>query len=209
MVLRKITGLFVCALIIGSASFAAAGIPSADDSIATMPNAGGSDLALFNLPDGTGNAFADAQVFNDGAAADATINLTVNDGNGDPVASFPSEDMWLVSAGGGMVPCIGGSAADQSTDVNGYTFWAAPMNAGGSDTGDCSVMINGEEVIAFGLKFNSADLNGDGFVNLIDAGLFSGILFGAYDFAADYYADEVMNLADVGRMAAGIGTSCP
>ncbi len=213
MVLRKITGLFVCALVIGSVAFATAGIPDPGESTATMPNAGGASLALFNLPNGGGNGFDSAQVVGDGAAADATIEMIVRDAFGDIVANFPAEDMWLASTNSGMVPCIGGSAADQNTDVDGFTTWATALAAGGSDVGTCEIMINGEAVFGgdapFALAFNSADISGDGVVNLVDVGLFSGILFGDYDFAADFFADGVMNLADVGRMALGIGAACP
>jgi len=135
--------------------------------------------------------------------------MTVNDALGDPVANFPSEDMWLASENGTMVPCTAGSAADQSTDADGFTEWVDPLRAGGFDAGLCAVVINGNTVDSFALAFNSSDITGDGVVNLADVGLFSGILFGAYDFSADYFADGVMNLADVGRMALGVGTACP
>jgi hypothetical protein len=46
-------------------------------------------------------------------------------------------------------------------------------------------------------------------VNLADVGSFSGIFFGAYDFSADFYADGALNLSDVGRLATGVGGSCP
>ncbi len=213
MVLRKITGLFVCALILGSVAFATAGIPDPLESLATMPNGGGSPLALFNLPNGNGNGFMNAQVVGVGTEVDATIDLTVNDAFGVPVTNFPAEDMWLESTGGGMVPCIGGTAADQDTDDLGYTTWANPLRAGGYDAGTCEVMVNGNPLISagvpFALAFNSSDITGDGVVNLADVGLFSGVLFGAYDFSADFFADGTMNLADVGRMALGLGAACP
>ncbi len=213
MVLRKFTGLFVCALVIGSVAFATAGIPNVVETIPTMPNAGGNSLALFSLPNGNGNAFDAAQIVGDGAVADATIEMIVNDAFGDVVANVPAEDMWLESTNGGMVPCIGGVAADQNTDEFGYTMWATALAAGGSDAGTCEIMLSGEAVVGgdapFALAFNSADISGDGVVNLVDVGLFSGILFGDYDFAGDFFADGVMNLADVGRMALGIGAACP
>ena len=213
MVLRKITGLFVCALVIGCAAFATAGIPDPVESNPTMPNGSGS-LALFNLPNGGGSPFTAAQLLGGtGAEVDATIECIVNDAFGVAVPDFPAEDMWLASTNGGMTPCTGGTAADQNTDALGYTVWANPLRAGGNDAGTCEVMVNGDALTGgsapFALAFNSADISGDGIVNLADVGLFSGILFGAYDFAADFFADGQMNLADVGRMALGVGTSCP
>ncbi len=213
MVLRKITGLFVCALVIGTVAFATAGIPDPGETTATMPNAPVGALALFNLPNGGGNPFNAAQVMGDGALADATIEVIVEDVFGDVVVNFPAEDMWLISTDGGMVPCTGGTIADQNTDDIGFTLWANPLLAGGHDTSFCKVIVNGLAVIGgdtpFALAFNSADITGDGVVNLADVGAFSGVLYGAYDFQADYFADGVVNLADVGRLALGVGTSCP
>ena len=181
--------------------------------LTSMPGAEGHLLALFNIPDGTGSSFYNAQIYNDGAVIDAHIELIVNDAFGYPVPNFPAEDMWLASSNGGLTPCDGGTSPDQDTDANGFTIWANPLRAGGSDTGSCSVIVDGYEVVggegSFPLAFNSPDITGDGIVNLADVGLFSAILFGEYDFAADFFSDGVMNLADVGRMASGIGKSCP
>jgi hypothetical protein len=35
------------------------------------------------------------------------------------------------------------------------------------------------------------------------------MFYGGYDFAADFFADGSLSLADVGRLALGIGGSCP
>ncbi len=219
MVLRKITGLFVCALVIGCAAFATAGIPDPAESVANMAGVDAQGVALFVLPNGGGSNFSNAQILSGGTAGDiidATIDCTINDAFGAPVVAFPAEDMWLASTAGGMVPCVGGTSADQNTDAAGYTTWANPLRAGGNDTGTCEVMISGVNLVPsalsevpFALAFNSADINGDGGVSLADVGLFSGIFFGSYDFAADFHADGVISLADVGRMALGIGTACP
>lgn len=204
-------GLFVCALVIGSAAFATAGIPDPTETVATMPNAGNDDLVLFVLPSGIGSAFMDAQIKDDGTVVDATIEMIVEDAFGAIVANFPAEDMWLESGDGGMVPCTGGTTADQNTDASGFTTWANPLNAGGASEDVCYVYVNGQALngVPFTLAFNSADMNGDGTVNLVDVGLFSGAFFGAYDFGADFFADGVLNLVDVGRLAAGLGGSCP
>jgi hypothetical protein len=213
MVLRKLMGLFVCTLILGVASFATAGVPDLDNSEATMPNYNGVDaLSLFNLPSGGGSALTAAQLA-DGTVMDATIEVTIRDGNNDIIAGFPGEDVWLASADGGLVPCVGGTSADADTDANGVTQWVNPLNAGGYSVATCHVLISGDALTSAGsdmaLHFNSADINGDQAVNLIDVGLFSGYLFGAYDYAGDFFFDGVVNLVDVGRMAVGLGGSCP
>lgn len=211
MVLRKIMGLFVCALVIGSAAFATAGIPDPTETTAAMPSGSLDDLVLFNLPSGIGSAFTEAQIKDDGTVVDASIEMIVRDAFAAVVPNFPAEDMWLESDGGGMVPCDGGTTADLNTDDMGYTEWVTPLNAGGYSTDVCRVYVNGLPLngAPFTLFFNSADINGDGSVNLVDVGQFSGAFFGSYDFAADFFADGVLNLVDVGRLAAGLGGSCP
>ncbi len=211
MVLRKIMGLFVCVLVLSSAALATAGIPDPTMTLATMEGVGGETVALFNLPNAGGSAFDQAQIYMDGTIIDATITMTVLDAFGTPVADFPSEDMWLESADGGMVACINGAAADLTTNSAGETEWANALNAGGFSTAFTVVVINGITLNQgpFAMHFNSADMNGDGAVNLADVGNFSGIFYGAYDFSADFSADGVLNLTDVGRLAQGSGTACP
>ncbi len=170
---------------------------------------GDETLTLFNLPDGSGSAFNEAQL-PDGSVADATITMTLIDCYGVPVAMFPAEDMWLESEDSGLIQCVGGAIADQDTDANGVTFWSEPLSAGGSSPENCSILISGNllsESIA--LNFNSADINGDGFVNLVDVAMFSGMYFGPYDFSVDFFRDGQLNLADVARIAVGLGAVCP
>jgi hypothetical protein len=214
MVLRKLTGLFVCTLILSVASLATAGVPDLGMSEATWTYGGTDALSLFNLPNGGGSAFAAAQA-PDGTTVDATITVVLRDGNNDVIAGFPAEDLWLASADGGMVPCVGGAAADGDTDADGITDWTNALNAGGNSEANCHVMVSGDAITGgtsgsvFALHFNSADMNADGTVNLSDVGDFAGIFYGSYDYSADFFADGALNLADVGRLATGVGGSCP
>lgn len=215
MVLRKLMGLFVCTLILGVASFAMAGVPELGNCEGTYPMYAGTDaLSLFNLPNGGGSAFDAAQA-PDGTAVDATIEVVVRDGNNDVIPGFPGEDIWLASADGGMVPCVGGTSADGDTDADGMTDWSTALNAGGYSLANAHIMISGDAITGgtnggvFALHFNSADMNGDGTVNLADVGSFSTVFYGAYDFSADFFADGILNLSDVGRLATGVGGSCP
>jgi hypothetical protein len=211
MVLRKIMGLFVCVLVLSSAALATAGIPDPDETDALMNGVTSETVVLFNLPNAGGSAFDEAQIYNDGTIIDATITMVVKDIYGAVVADFPSEDMYLVSDDGGMVPCVGGSAADFTTNAAGETSWETALNAGGWSLGFCEVVVNGLTLNQppFAMHFNSADMNGDGTVNLTDIGLFSSVYWNAYDFSADFHADGVLDLVDVGRLATGSGTSCP
>ena len=84
----------------------------------------------FVNPDGTG------------PNVDATIELWVLDAFGDPIYLYPFSDMWLETESKGMVLCPGGSVADQSTDINGYTTFSSAMYAGCCGSG-MLVIING------------------------------------------------------------------
>ncbi len=165
---------------------------------------------MFNLPDGSGSPFTEAQR-SDGTFVDCRIFLTIQDCFGVPIQGFPAEDIWIQSDDGSMVPCIGGSNPDFDTDETGSTEWVDPMFAGGSTPNDVYIMINGEMLFEtpLPLHFSSADISGDGVVNLVDVGLFSNAFFGDYNFEADFFHDGHLNLADVGRLALGIGDSCP
>jgi hypothetical protein len=213
MVLRKIMGLFVCALVIGGATLATAGIPSVDDCTAGMDNMTGGTAVLFCLPNGNGAAFDGAmdKGVNPASIVDATIFMTVLDGNLAPVPDFPSEDMWLESADANyaLVPCFGGANADFTTNAAGETRWETPLRAGGSSEGDTWVMISGANLPSpLGLNFNSADIDANGVVNLLDITEFSAAFFSAYDFRCDFTPDGVLNLLDITLLSSGLGAAC-
>lgn len=214
MVRRKIMGLFVCTLILGMASFALAFVPDLGTSSASSAyheGGGVETVSIFVLPNGGGISFANAYLPS-GATVDATVTLFVRDASGTAIDNFPAEDMWLASAG--MAACTGGAIADFSTNINGETRWANPLNAGGSTTAGSltQVIISGDALTSsagMAMRFNSADINADGDVNLSDVGNFSTDFFGAYNYRSDFVHNGNLDLADVGKMAVGIGASCP
>lgn len=210
MLIKTTLVFIVTVLACGSGAFA--DIPVPYNCTISMPNIGDSSPALFCLPNGEGNEFFNAQSIDNGDYVDATIELIVRDSYGDPVPGIPREDMWLGFFEGGIVSCSGGGTnPDGPTDINGVTYWSNPIRIGGSGAGYFFVNVYDLFVPEppLSLWINSADMNGDGTVNLADVGNFSGAFFGTYDFAADFFADGLLNLADVGRLAQGIGTSCP
>jgi hypothetical protein len=215
MLLRKIMGLAVCALVIGSAVFAVAGVPDLQTSTAVRTDASVNTISVYSLPNGGGRTFA-AGFLPGGGAGNATITLTLLDGLGVPIQAFPFEDMWIESAGtgtqNGLVSCGGNAVADFNTDVNGVTSWNAAMFAGGQSTTVCLVTINGDPLTSnagLAISFNSADINGDGVVNLSDGGFFTQDLFGAYNYRADFNYDGNINVSDAGFMSNGLGAACP
>ncbi len=167
-------------------------------------------VSLFSLPDGSGKPLIQAQ-YASGEEVDASITLTILDCAGTAIAGIPGEDLWLKSADDGVVHCGYGACADSNTDINGTTHWTQPLFAGGHSNAGCYIDLVGVVLgdLHFPLYVTSADLNGDGQVNLSDIGRFSEYFFGTYDFAADFNYDGQLNLADVGRLAVGVGTSCP
>jgi hypothetical protein len=204
-------GIFACALIIGAASFATAGVPDLGLSTATT-YAGPGTPVMFNLPNGGGVSFTNASLVGQ-TGIDATINLTLLDGGMVPVVNFPFEDLWLESLDGGMKYCTGGTVADANTDALGQTTWTVPVLAGGASQAVTLVMVNGAALTSnagLALSHNSADINGDGKVNLTDVPLFAGDVFGGlHPFRSDFQYDGLVNLSDVVKLAQGVGAECP
>jgi hypothetical protein len=175
-------------------------------------------VSLFCTPAGDGAPFAEALGFG-GFRVDATLEIILfNDapGWGYPVANYPAEDIWLDSFDPTLAACRGGTIPDADTDQDGRTFWARPLRTGGIVDPDAGspllLMVNGTPASGLpelGLHLNSADLNGDGFVNLTDAGRFATDLFGLYAYRSDFVWDGVINISDAGRMAGALGGACP
>lgn len=167
---------------------------------------------LLVVPDGSGSPLTAARG-PAGQPVDATIGLTLKDGCGDVIANFPREDMWLDSSDQGLAVCPGGSVADHQTDLQGHTTWTLPLRAGGHSAAGCRVLVNGYVVTSSGplpLRFNSPDLNGDRVAGLADVARFAADYFsGTNPFEADLFADGVVNIADIGVLAAGMGRGCP
>lgn len=214
MVLRKLSGVFSIALVIGAATFAMAGVPDLQLSTASTAAPVGSTPVLYNLPNQLGSPFTQARAAG-GAIVDATITLTVLDGGGVPVANFSASDMWLekevVAGTGNFLACTGGTIANFNTNAAGVTQWSAALRAGGWSTSKTLVVINGSPLTSntgLVLRHNSADLNGDGAANLSDIPLFANDFYGAYNFRSDLQYDGVVNLSDIPKLANGNGATC-
>ncbi len=184
-------------------------------SIAATAAPAGVTPVLYNLPNGAGARFTQA-ARPGGATVDATITLTAYDAGMSPVANVPATEMWLeteiVSGTGNFVACIGGTLADGPTNDQGVTHWVQPLHAGGWSTSRTLVVINGSPLVTntgLVLRHNSADLNGDGVVNLADVPLFAADLSGSYRFRSDLQYDGVVNLSDIPKLAGAMGAGCP
>jgi hypothetical protein len=208
MVRRKLMGLLVCGLVLGLASFAWAGVPDPDMSTATT--AAGQQVSVMVNPDGNGFALNACMAYPGVTDVDATITVTVNDINGDPIFLYPATDMWLESESKALVLCPGGSNADADTDINGQSTFTNPLFAGCQGTG-VVVVINSQALTqpALNMIFNSPDINCDKKVDLTDVVLFAQDYYGSYQYRCDFYWDGVLNLSDIVLMAQNLQTECP
>lgn len=199
-------------LIIAQSCFALSGVPSLTESTAFIAFTGPGVPSLMVVPDGSGPLFTAAHD-EQGNVVDATITLHLRDGFGTPIVNFPREDMWLESADGGLVSCMYGVIADDNTDPNGATQWTYPPIAGGNSQSLVVVFVNGSALTSspgLPLKFNSPDINGDGFVNLQDLPIFSVDFFStSYFFRSDFNGDGFLNLQDISIFAQHYGAQCP
>jgi len=213
MVRRKLVVLFVSALIAGLAPLAMAGIPDLDNSSASTA-AGATQVSVYTLPSGNGRGLDEARALGVGVV-DATITLTLNDGNGDPIYLYPSEDMWLETSLGNLKLCAGGSAANFSTNAAGQTTWVNPIRGG--DQSDkvglekTVVVISGSSLTnsPLDILWNSPDIDGNLTVNLTDTVFYATDATGAYAYRSDFYYDGAINLSDTVLYAQGLGAACP
>lgn len=182
----------------------------------TQPNT--EEVSLFILPDATGAPFS-AAVLLGGTETDARITVQLVDVNGIvPIPNFPAEDMWLSSELATAHSCLTwGFTAESNTDDQGYTTFTMPLPGGGWSDGPLWFYLNGNkashpltgELPPLAMRFNSADISGNGSVDLADVPLFADDYYGAYAYRSDFNWDGALNLSDVTKMAISLGSSCP
>jgi hypothetical protein len=181
---------------------AMANIPDPGQSAASSP--GGT---LYIAPGGGGENLSDASVT-------ATISVTVNDANGNPIQNYPFQDIWPGSAVPGEINlCNGGAAADGNTSASGQTTISGTIAGGGHTQNGVRVFLAGVAITGTGalsIDINSPDITGDLVVDLADIGPFSDELNNqtASLFRADYFDDGTIDLADIGIFSAFIGDTC-
>lgn len=213
MVRRKLVGLFVCSLVMGIASMAVAGIP--DLTLSTATTAAVSQVSVYTLPNGSGKALTQAKALGSTTPVNATITLTLKDGNGDPIFLYPSEDLWLETSLGNLKHCAGGTVADFSTNALGVTTFSNPI-LGGKQSNRVSaektiVLVSGSPLSGnqLDILFNSPDIDGNLTVNLSDAVTYVQDATSTYNYRSDYFYDGTINLSDAVLFAQGIGAGCP
>jgi len=192
------------------------GMPCMEES--TAQTAAENTVSVFTLPDGSGDPLNDCKTYSDimPLPADATITVTLNDVAGNPIYGYPAEDIWIETEFGGLILCCAaGSIADRDTDIDGITKISGTVCGGGwsdAEIGERTVVkINQEELPLTGsgfILFNSADVNGDCVINLVDVITFTHNFFEGHHYSCDFFPDQSINLSDVVLLARSFGVSC-
>lgn len=187
-------------MLLGLAGFATAGVPDDTQSTASVATAGATVLIT---PAGAGETLA---------SKGATVSVVVADVNGDPIAGYPFQDIYLDDFVAGEISlCQGGSVADGNTNASGETTISGAIAGGGFTQNGMQVYLAGTALAGAALDINivSCDINGDLKVDLGDIGDFAIDFNGSYQFRSDFIFDGTINLADVGELAIHNGEVCP
>jgi len=202
-----------CMGLVFAASGAVFGYPDFDACTVQMPNIGDATPVIFVLPAEGGTPLSEARNLGTCEVVDATIEVMLVDHLGQPMHYTLPEELSLGSPGGSFETCGWGAFPDYGPDENGIAYWISNIGAYGRNEGELDVLLNYTPISGqypqLNIWVNSADMNGDGTVNIVDVSNFSEHYFGTYDFSADYFPDGVLNLADVVLLALGLGQSCP
>lgn len=197
--------------------------PVAQNCTATLVTQGVPPLSMYLLPNGTGTQFA-ACYDATGVIVNATVVVTLKDGNNNPAINVPASSVRLEQLGSPLSWCSGAfypppahapNLADGPSNLAGQSTFTLSYHGGGWLAAPLTVWVL-EATGAWNpvptplpVSFNSADLNGDLIVNLTDIALFAADYFGPYNYRSDFNNDTWVNLSDVPFMAAAIGVSCP
>ena len=130
---------------------------------------------------------------------------------GEPVVGFPAQDVWLKSkTHGAVVLCQGGLVGDNNSGTDGVITISGRIAGGGWEANAMQAVVAGWVLVGPGMDIhvNSPDITGDLRVDLADAALFSADLAAQSGFRSDFYANGVVNLADVGIFSAHLGHTC-
>lgn len=170
------------------------------------------DVSVFLCPACDGDPLATAQTFGGDVLMDATIEVYIRDGLGQPVPGVDRFDIRIDDPN--LCWCDPeGNAADADTDENGYAEFAlAPCGGGCSNNFELGGYLGGVPFLQNNLpylQFNSVDLNCDLVVDLIDLAQFTPAYFGPYTYCVDYHWNGVINLVDLAIFSQHYGHECP
>lgn len=163
---------------------------------------------LFVCPAGDGPTMASIGVALQVQVVDASGALCPNLTYADfEVDGYPPNTIWdgVGPNGEHNVPASG----FQNLGFGNYVLDGA-LIAGGTNAGIivkvAGVVIGGSPLP---LSLTSADLNGNGIVNLADIGMYAAGFYSGYDWRFDFNSDGVINIADVGIMVSHLGSTFP
>lgn len=189
-----VTGLLLAAVLVMSASLAAASVPDPPNStVAWVGPFFGSCTFPAICPKGD---------------TPKTVNVTVHDQFGAPMAGILASE--VVAQGscmlGGGSPCsqVILIQANGPTDVSGFTTITIAM-AGGCCV-DLQIVARG--VLLSTLSYRSFDYTADLKVNLADLGFFAATFNNTSNLCFDFDCNGTVNLADLGFFAAHFNHAC-
>jgi hypothetical protein len=166
---------------------------------------------LFVCPQGDTDSFQDQGWY---------LFICVQDGNGDPIASIPPTDFWLIDcdplADASLCGGSASSGADAMTDALGTTEMRLGNLTGGGCVDGMALVVQGFVVLdpasncvsAFccPIWMRSPDMTGDLVVNLVDLSSFAaGFPPQPFDTCADMNLDGAVALQDLSRFAFHFG----
>lgn len=209
--MKYLFALLVCLSLPANALAQCMPLPSFDLSIALFRDTADHvhPLSVMMVPDGSGDPLAEA-VGADGAVVNGQIVVWLLDWVGQGHEGMPPAQIQLRDPAGQLAFCTDGNIAGAATDTEGYTYFSTPLYGGGWSTNDLGVYVCNVPLSSayLPLRVNSPDIDGDLEVNLSDVQLFAVDFFGAYDYRSDLAYDGVINLSDLGRLAAHMGADC-
>ncbi|MCK9995871.1 MAG: hypothetical protein KAH56_06300 [Candidatus Krumholzibacteria bacterium] len=197
--------------------------PAAQNCTATLVTPGLQPLSMFLVPNGSGTPLSGC-FDSSGNTVNALINVTLRDGNNMVAANVPASSVRLEYLNSPLAWCSSSwypppahapNLADAASNAAGQTMFSLAYHGGGWIMAPIQVWVL--EVTGawtpiptvLNVFFNSADINGDLVVNLIDVSLFAGDYYSGTQYRSDFNFDGAINLTDVNILATHYGTSCP
>ncbi|MEZ4388938.1 MAG: hypothetical protein R3D98_15440 [Candidatus Krumholzibacteriia bacterium] len=179
-------------------------------------------VSMFLKPDGSGTPLSSC-FGGGGLVVPASVQVTLIDASGLPVAGYSERNIRLAYAGTNLgwcpdsfypPPVHAPNCADGPTDPAGQTTFTMAYHGGGWHQAPMQIWVleaggNWAPIPnLLPINVNSPDYNGDLIINLSDIAIFAQDI-GSFAYRSDFNWDGTINLSDIAMFAGVIGTSCP
>jgi len=215
--------LILAAALVTWGTGAALAQPVAANSSAVLTVSGLNDISMFQVPNGTGTPFT-ACFERGGAIVSAVITVTLRNAAGGPVIGYPPARIRIEHVASPLVWCAdtyypppphAPNKADAPTDAAGQTTFTLAYHGGHWVIGPTYVWVWDPVSLwsriptSVNVSYNSADMDGNLVVDLLDVVDFASVFFGVYHYRADFNYDQVVNLLDLAYFVPAYGMTCP